>query len=273
MSSKSVASAVRKAAKAEAASERTREQAEAEWRKAWWATTFALAEPTAKSDITVAYDEARKVLGQGRDYLTKRRRTGLAFRAVGRSELHPQMALEWARAHSGEVADDAVVADIEKADADGVGKREYAARFGRTFEAKSTPTPAEIVEAVRDNPDVVRALARHDDIREAIEEFGIEARVEKAKEIEANHDRKMKGIKDASARSAQSWEDDLALQELRQAASSLAEAIALKEEYGVTHPEKETELLDRIDRYRAAYSSGTLDDADREWLAAQGIGS
>lgn len=135
----------------------------------------------------------------------------------------------------------------------------------------AAPTPAQVVAAVRSDPDVARAIARHDDTREAVEEAAIAARASRSAPVKSARDRQ-KEMNDAAAEGARSWEDDLALQELRLAAGALAEAIVLKEQYGVTHPDKEAELLDRIDRYRAAYASdGGLTADDHGWLKEQGI--
>jgi len=137
----------------------------------------------------------------------------------------------------------------------------------------SRVTPAMIVEAVRENPDIARALARHEDTRETIEEYGIEARAEKGLAIEAEHDRRRKGIRDAAARHALAWQDDLALGELRQAVDALGAAIMLKEEYGVSHAEKEQELVAQVRRLISAYESGSLSQADQAWLDSLGVAS
>jgi hypothetical protein len=134
-------------------------------------------------------------------------------------------------------------------------------------------TPAQIVEAVRSNPDFARALARHTDTLAAIEDYGIEARAEKHQEIEAEHDRRRKGIQDAAADHARKWNDDLALTELRTAVDALGAAIMLKEEYGVDHLDKESELVDQVRRLIAAYESGSLTAGDQAWLDSLGVAS
>lgn len=141
-----------------------------------------------------------------------------------------------------------------------------------TRSRKGAPTPAEVVKAVRENPDVARAIARHDDTREAVEEYAIEARSEKARDITKADRSTRQRIDEATAAMSRRLGTDEALIELRTAAGALAEAIRLKEQHGVEHVDQEAELLDRIDRYRAAYATnGHLTDDDFGWLAAQGI--
>jgi hypothetical protein len=152
-------------------------------------------------------------------------------------------------------------------------KRDAQEATGNRRSAGEKPTPAQIVEAVRENPDAARALARHDDTREAIEEHAITARAEKGRVLRTEAEEAHKAIRDASARAARSWQDDLALGELRQAIDCVGSAIVLKEEYGVTHPEKEQELMEQLRRLTAAYESGHLTTADQAWLDSLGVQS
>jgi hypothetical protein len=161
---------------AEKAAEGTRKQAEAEWRRAWWETSFTLAEPETKDETTAAYDLAEKVLGHGRDWLTRRRRTGKAFAVLENRELvEPRKAVEVCNA--GVEVTPEVIAMLKKSEAEGESMREFSARLrGRSWSAGS---PEVIASSIRQNPETAKAAA------EALAEMeaGKEAEVERLREV------------------------------------------------------------------------------------------
>lgn len=140
----------------------------------------------------------------------------------------------------------------------------------REMEAVAKITPDGVVEAMRRNPDIARAVARHDDTRDAVEEAAIRHRARHAPPapdpVEAG--------RRAAGNISRRLNADLATQELTAAAGRLAEAIVAKEQFGIEHPESEAMALAKIDRYLAAYrGEGTLTDDDRSFLDGLGIRS
>lgn len=146
--------------------------------------------------------------------------------------------------------------------------------------AREVLSPAEIVKVVRGNTDAVRALARHQDTREAIEEAAIEARASEPIGRSGGGGYGGGGggggyretARDSASERERSFGSDLALTELRNAATALGEAIVAKEKYGVENTAEEREIVARLRRYLDAYDSkGALSDDDQSWLADHGI--
>jgi hypothetical protein len=276
------------AARAEAHAEAGREHAEAAWRSAWWRTTHALGVPTARAEVSEAFDTAVALLGQSRSYLGVRRAVGIAFADLPepvRNTLPPRLSMAWAEAHRGDKAGDEAAAVIMRADAEGVSLREFAARFGKRFETQPEPrqlTPAEVVEAVRNDPDAARALARHDDTRAIVEEAGIDVRAERRPELPepiATPDAR----RDTAERVRQGVEQrighrtDEATNYLRGAVNDLGHALFARDRFGIEDIDAETDAVRAIEqllhRYKAHATAGnaTLTDEDRAFLDGLGI--
>lgn len=137
----------------------------------------------------------------------------------------------------------------------------------------AVPSPAQVVEALRSNPEVAKAVVAHDDAMEAVQvarEDRASARLGGYREQEAERGSR---IQNERAQDARSRDDDIALNLLRSIAHDWAEAILCKEQWGVFNTEYETELLERIDRLRAAYSANVSDltAEDLAWAEANGV--
>jgi hypothetical protein len=120
---------VRAAAKAEAAAETGRAASDRAWRAAWWRTTMALAAvPARPQSLLKAANDAMiaEGLGKDRNWLSMRRRTGIAFQsfALERETLPPRLAVVAATRPDAVITAE-VVADILKAEADEVGVRKF----------------------------------------------------------------------------------------------------------------------------------------------------
>jgi hypothetical protein len=124
---------VEKAARAERAAEQNRAKAETVWRQAWWATTLALAEPphSNKKAIGEAFSAAELILGQTRDYISKRRATGqvfAAFEGVEISTLPPRLSIAYAQAQGDPAR---AITVLKSAEARELSLRDFAAELGR----------------------------------------------------------------------------------------------------------------------------------------------
>jgi hypothetical protein len=90
---------IREVAAVEHAAEETRENAQAQWREAWWNTTLVLAAvEDDRRTLNVAYTEAMGNLGVTRSYLSTRRRVGKKLLSIGPERLRtlpPRLALAW----------------------------------------------------------------------------------------------------------------------------------------------------------------------------------
>lgn len=119
-----------RAAQAEVAAERNRKQAEEAWRRAWWETTMALAEPERRPEITAALNLAETILGQSRDHLGARRETGrklAGLEPLGISKLPPRLAIEYVKA--GGSASEAIKT-LQDAERRELSLRDFAAELG-----------------------------------------------------------------------------------------------------------------------------------------------
>jgi hypothetical protein len=144
------------AALQEAAAEQTRATAEAAWRRAWWETTLALAEPAEpdKRAVMDALDTAQRILGQSRSWLARRRAAGRHFSILEDAQiwaLPPRLAVEYTDAH-GDPAQ--AVEYLTAAEAQGASLRDVAADLGtqpkswlRENEQDQRPVTAEQIRA------------------------------------------------------------------------------------------------------------------------------
>jgi hypothetical protein len=135
----------------------------------------------------------------------------------------------------------------------------------------------EVQEALQD-PEVARAVAQDPTALQNVEEAGIEVRASLPITTRGGGGGGggYGGTRETARDSAQARErgfgSDLALTELRNAATALGEAIVAKEKYGVEDKGEEAAIVDRLRRYLDAYSANHgLDNEDQAWLAEHGI--
>jgi hypothetical protein len=268
------------AAQCERDAEGSRAEAEAAWRAAWWRTTMALGVPTYRPDVTRALDEAERVLGQSRGYISDRRSTGVVFGDLSIEQvqaLPPRLSMVWATQHAGQRAGSDVLAEVRQAETDGVSLREFAARYKQTFER---PTTEQIVEAVRSSPEAARAIARDDVARESVEEAGIEARAERRPPVPEDI-ATPEGRADANERARQRIEGHLddrtdeATNYLHGAASDLGHALFARDRWGINDTDEEATAIAAVRRlltmYEAAMESGHMTDEDKQFLDSIGV--
>jgi hypothetical protein len=120
---------------------------------------------------------------------------------------------------------------------------------------------------------VAHAIASNPVAIEMVEEAAIEARVEAEPYDE---DEARRETRRHASRTAQTMRTSLIAGAIRNATSAMAEAILCQEEFGMDSPEERAEVaaeLERLEHYIAMFKThGELSSADREWLAAMGIG-
>jgi hypothetical protein len=276
-----------------AAAERTAEQnkslAEGAWRRAWWATTLILGQPTYRPDITDALDTAQEILGQSRSYLSDRRATGVVFADVSTliDVLPPRLSMAWAAAHAGQKATADDIAEIVTAEHDGLSLREFAARYDQRFEkprAERVPpselSPEQVVEAARSNPAVVDALAADRETREAVEDAGIRHRADARPDTPAglNTPEGRADAKESARRRVEGLmgdQTDEATNYLVGAAHELGHALFARERWGITQPGAEADAVAAIDRlmaiYKAEIAGSGLTSEDRQFLDSIGV--
>src|SRR5262252_10079916 len=127
MASRSPIAAVKAAARAEKAADRTRAEAEQEWRSAWWVTTMALgAVPASPPSMLIeANDAVTEICGGTRGYASLRRSCGkhyFGLEAETRERLVPRFAIAAAKAK----VDPELAADlIIEAEHEDVGLRAF----------------------------------------------------------------------------------------------------------------------------------------------------
>lgn len=180
-------------ARAEKAAQHGYKAARAVYRRAWWDLTLSLKDPT-DSEIKRVNDEIQAILGQTRGHLAERRSLARHIDAAviesgAVYSLPPRMSLAWKRA-KGKI-DQSGVEALRQYDADPatrlrdmyaelVGpenlneswKREGQRQAERTAELeaarRATPTPEQIVQAIRSNPGVRRAVVQDSTASRAI---------------------------------------------------------------------------------------------------------
>jgi hypothetical protein len=153
------------AAREERLAERTREDAEANWRTAWWRTTMALAQAGPdRSAVSAAFDTAERILGQDRSYLSTRRIVGqkLIYLKVDQlAALPPRLTIEYIRSGGDP---DSTVTYITAAEREGVSLRELSVRLGSQVPSwerqdERTATDEQVREALLDPQRADRVLA------------------------------------------------------------------------------------------------------------------
>jgi len=118
-------------------------------------------------------------------------------------------------------------------------------------------------------PDVARAIARDDEAREAIEVEAIEHR---ARHQPDDVPDPATAGRQAGHSMARRLNTDLATAALRAAAGNVAEAILLREEFGVQNATEWAEAVTRIRHLVASLEdAGGVSDDDRGWLASIGV--
>jgi hypothetical protein len=157
-----------RAARAEKKAEDGREAAETAWRAAWWKTTSALAKvPGApRTELTKVYREVQLVLGQGTEWLSKRRKTGKAFVSLKANEINalpPRKAIEVA-VNNVPVTDE-IIEMLRDSDELRIRDKAYPTRETlRDFSARLTGTTwsvgsdEEIEKALEAKPELARKI-------------------------------------------------------------------------------------------------------------------
>jgi len=152
-------------AQREANAESARGRADTAWREAWWATTLALGQITGRAAVGRAQRLVADATGNTLRWSQHRTRTGRAFAELGfggRLTIQPRMAV--AVVEAGVEVTDRVLAEIQRAERDGMSLREFtAALTGRAWadtpEGASEATVEAIVTA---QPEAAgRAVARN----------------------------------------------------------------------------------------------------------------
>ncbi len=173
---------VEKAARDEFAADQNRAKAETVWRQAWWSTTLALAEVPGsnKKAIGEAFSTAERILGQTRNWINRRRATGLLFASLERSEiatLPPRLAVAYAESKSDPYL---AVAVLKSAESREVSLRDFAAELGTQpkswqregerpavpaqVRAMSTEQRAELTRELLSDPETVDAALNRQDL-------------------------------------------------------------------------------------------------------------
>lgn len=296
--------ALRELAEAEVTAEQSRERADAKWRKAWWALTLELgAIPAApKDELSKRLRIVEEITGHSSGYVSQRRRTGGFFVNLGIDEvqtLPPRLAVGVIANGGGAKGSDptalaAQLRDFENSDAslreaaeEITGKTWTAAPENLTDKQKATianevlreqpelVAPAAIVEAVRESPDVVRAIARQPEVTEAIEDERLaHTRTFTPEELAERAARGEQQVRDLKGGMAKKLDTNIAVSALRQAAGCIGEAIMAAEEWGVEKKfeDEEAEQIARIKHLLRVYEEkATLTDDDASFLESIGI--
>lgn len=186
-------------AEAEVAAFGNRQTAEDSWRRAWWDMNYTAAEtPIPHGQQKEVLGPPAKTLGVKVEALAARRNLALRVEdAVRNSDLAyrmpPRYAQEWMRWAKGAPLTKAVAQQLMKWDADdNFGLRDIASALGAENppswqtdkrEGKPTPTPQQVVEAIRENAHVRQAVAQAPDVTNALHEERVRATAERVQRM------------------------------------------------------------------------------------------
>jgi len=166
---------IKKLAEREKIAEANRKTADAEWRQAWWETTWALGGISDTLKRKAAVNMVAKVMGsKSSSYASSRARAGGILREAGipkrkASKMPPRMTLEVVRVKGQEITEE-LVDQVIQAEADGTTLRKFAE--GLTGKAwADTPagaSPETSEQIVRSQPRLVGQLvAQHEEASRA----------------------------------------------------------------------------------------------------------
>jgi hypothetical protein len=268
--------AVRRAARAEKAVEKTRAEAEREWRQAWWVTTMALADAPDAEGVKAA----NEVLNQSATWIRSRRRCGAWFknlenREVG--ELIPRYAVAAAQAAAAQVKAGIVDLDPEtaadliiQAEHEDCGVRAFNAMLtGRSWtNAPENMTDAERLHVARTEiKKRPHEVLDDDETREAADEASIEIRASQPRpritDEYADH-----VVNQAGKSMADRMGTEIPLEHLDAAAGEIASALHARTVHGVKDTKSWNRKLDEIHRMEdmARMEDESWTEADQELL-------
>lgn len=193
-----------KLALAEKAAAAVQEQAEAEYRHKWWETSLALARAQRGTELTQALNDMGPILGLSRGYLTSRR--GVAAKisedVIASGEvfsLPPRKAMAYVDATKGGIIDSAAVAKLREYEEEGVSLRAMTAdlmgekpSWWRNAEEQRDavrPTPEQVAEAIRNSPEVRRAIVENQEARVALSHAHNEMAAERTADVRFHPER------------------------------------------------------------------------------------
>jgi hypothetical protein len=189
---------VRELAGREHNAESIRNQANAQWRAAWWDLTMALADVSGAEEIRLAISIAAEELGQSRKWLQSRRSVGQRVDLAGLETdvirtLPPRLTVQW----QGAIDADALLA----AERDGVSIRDLAREQGTQVpswqrEGERTVTPEQRTaiahEEIVRNPEIIKGvLASNPDLERVVVRESQERAVERMRDAGVRPNREL----------------------------------------------------------------------------------
>jgi hypothetical protein len=244
--------AVRRAAKAERAAEKTREEGERDWRQAWWVTTMALAAvpATPQPNLTEATNAVVEALGHSRKYVGLRRACGkhlFLLEEEIRSNLIPRFAIAATQAK----ADPQTAAElILQAEHEGCSLREFSAMLtGQSWtKAPENMTPEERLHVARTEiKQRPHEVLKDDKTREAADEASLQIRASQPRpritDEYADH-----VVNQAGKSMADRMGIEIPLEHLDASAGEIASALHARTVHGVRDKKSWNRKLDEIHR-------------------------
>lgn len=164
-----------KLARQEKEANQAQETAQSDYRRVWWRLTVALARAEKPGEV---YREIAPILGLSESYLAQRRALGskLDLTPDEASTLPPRKAMAYVQATKGRIGPDDA-AKLREYDEEGTSLRAMTAdilgekpSYWRNAEEQRSvqPTPEQVAHAIRNNPEVRRAVVEDRDARLAL---------------------------------------------------------------------------------------------------------
>lgn len=180
----------RKLALQEKAANQAQETAQAEYRRVWWRLTMGLREAEKPGEV---YREIAPILGLSESYLAARRSLGskIDLTPAEAYSLPPRKAMAYVQATKGRIGPDDA-AKLREYDEEGTSLRAMTAdilgekpSYWRNAEEQRSaePTPTQIAQAIRNSPEVRRAIVEDREARLALSSAHTEMAAERTADL------------------------------------------------------------------------------------------